>query len=137
MDDRLSAGTRADDAIAAARAAFVAALCRGDAKAASGVYADKARLLAPSAELVHGREAIAAFWSAGVQAGIWDVELEELELTRQDGLAYEIGRYALHLQPADDGPVVDRGKYLLVHARQTDGSWRRVVEMFNPETEPA
>ena len=96
-----------------------------------------ARLLAPSAELVHGREAIAAFWSAGVQAGIWDVELEELELTRQDGLAYEIGRYALHLQPADDGPVVDRGKYLLVHARQTDGSWRRVVEMFNPETRPA
>jgi uncharacterized protein (TIGR02246 family) len=123
-------------AIAETRAAFVQALKDGDARAVSGLYADDARMLAPSAELVDGREAIESFWRAGVQAGISDVELVPLQLEHADGLAYEIGRYALSVE-APDGMVVDRGKYLLVHARQTDGSWRRAAEMFSPDGPPA
>jgi uncharacterized protein (TIGR02246 family) len=119
--------------IAETSAAFVAALNEGDAKAACAVYADDARLLAPSAELMHGREAIEAFWRAGLEAGVAEVELETLELERHDGMAYEIGRYALWLRPLNDAAVVDRGRYVLVHERQQDGSWRRAVEMFNPD----
>lgn len=115
------------------RAAFVSALRHGDAKAASALYADDAMLLPPSAELLHGREAIEAYWKTGVEAGISDVELEALELGRQEGIAYEVGRYVLRLQPADGEPVVDRGKYVLVHKRGTDGAWRRAVEMFSPD----
>lgn len=125
-----------DGAIARARADFVEALRGGDAAAASAVYADDAKLLAPSAELVAGRDAIAAFWRAGLEAGIAGIELEELTIAGGDGVAWEIGRYALRLEPADGQPVVDRGKYLLVHELQRDGSWRRAVEMFNPEGPP-
>jgi ketosteroid isomerase-like protein len=100
-------------------------------------YAEAARLLPPSAELMEGREAIEAFWKAGLEVGISDVELETLEFHRQNGLAYEIGRYALRLQPAEDGAIVERGKYVLVHERQRDGSWRWAVEMFNPDVPPA
>lgn len=135
--DGQGGGSRPSGAIGETRAAFVAALKDGDAKAASHVYADEARLLAPSAELIQGREAIEAFWRAGLEAGISEVELEALELERQGRLAYEIGRYALRLEPTDGGTVVDRGKYVLVHERQPDGSWRRAVEMFNPEGPPA
>lgn len=120
-------------AIAATRAAFIAALRDGDAAAAAAVYADDATLLPPSAEPLKGREAITAFWRAGVEAGISEVELDALELEREERLAYEIGRYALRLQPADSGTVVDRGRYVLVHARQADGTWRRAVEMFSPD----
>lgn len=126
----------AEEAIAEARAAFVTALRRGDAEATSAVYTAEARLLAPSAELLEGREAIASFWRAGLDAGISEVELEELALDRQDGLAYEIGRYALRLQPQEGGAVVDRGKYVLVHERQDDGTWKRAVEMFSPDVPP-
>ena len=94
-------------------------------------------MLPPSALPLKGREAITAFWRAGVEAGISDVRLDALELERVDGFAYEIGRYALRLQPPDGGTVVDRGSYVLVHARQTDGSWRRAVEMFSPDAQPA
>jgi uncharacterized protein (TIGR02246 family) len=125
-----------DDGIGATRARFLAALQRGDAEAAAAVYAEDARLLPPSAELMEGRAAIEAFWRAGLEAGISRVELETLELERQDGLAYEIGRYALRLDPEDGVVVVDRGKYVLVHARQEDGSWRWAVEMFNPDRQP-
>ena len=126
-----------DRATAEARDAFVAALEEGDAEAASRVYTDNATLLPPSAELIEGRAAIEAFWKAGLEAGITEVELEALELERQDGVAYEIGRYELRLAPAEGSTVVDRGKYVLVHERQTDGSWRWAVEMFNPDSPPA
>jgi ketosteroid isomerase-like protein len=125
------------EAIAKTRAEFVAALLSGDAAAASAVYADDAQLLAPSAELIAGREGIAAFWRAGLDAGIAGVELEELTLDGGESVAWEIGSYALRLDPAEGGPVVDRGKYVLVHERQEDGSWRRAVEMFNPDAPPA
>jgi ketosteroid isomerase-like protein len=133
MDGARENSRQLDLAIAESRVAFVAALRGGDATAASAVYAEDARLLPPSAELLQGREAIEAFWKAGVEAGISEVELEALEFESDGGLAYEIGRYALRLRPADGGTVVDRGKYLLVHQRGPDGSWRRAAEMFNPE----
>jgi len=128
LDDRLL-----DEALAENRAFFVAALAGGDAKAAASVYAGDAKLLAPSAELVRGNEAIEAFWQAGLEAGIRAAELSAVELDRHDGLAYEIGRYVLQLEPAEGGTVVDRGNYLLVHERQEDGCWRWAVEMFNPD----
>lgn len=137
MDERDQETKLLEDAVSKTRSAFIAALEGGDAKAASRVYTQEARLLPPSAELLRGREAIEAFWRAGLDAGISDVELETLELERRDGLAYEIGRYALGLKPSDGGPLVDRGRYVLVHARQPDGSWQRAVEMFNPDGRPA
>jgi uncharacterized protein (TIGR02246 family) len=137
MEEQRQRGSLLDEALADSRAAFVAALTDGDAKAASAVYADDARLLAPAAELLQGREAIEAFWSAGLDAGVSGVELEALEVERDGRFAYEIGRYALRLKLAEGGTVVDRGKYVLVHERQEDGSWRWAVEMFNPDVPPA
>ena len=125
-----------DDAIAAMRAAFVDALARGDAAAAAAVYTETARLLPPESEPMEGRPAIEAFWRAGIESGIAEVELEARELDQRDGLAYEIGRYALRLRAADGGTIVDRGKYVLVHRRQPDGTWRRAVEMFSPDGQP-
>lgn len=124
-------------AIAEAREAFVGALRDGDAAAASAVYTEDARLLPPTSEPLQGREAIEAFWKAGVDSGISEVELDALELEGDGGFAYEIGRYALRLNPTDGGTVVDRGRYLLVHERRPDGSWGRAVEMFSPDALPA
>lgn len=123
-------------AIAEGRAAFAEALRHGDAQAAGSIYAEMARLAPPSADLIEGRAAIEAFWQAGLDAGIVDVELDAVEVRHRVGLAYEIGRYVLHLRPSASGAVVDRGTYLLVLEQHVDGSWRRVVEMFNP-AEPA
>jgi ketosteroid isomerase-like protein len=76
--------------IAEVRRAFIAALHRGDPTGAAAFYTDDARLLAPSAEVLTGRAAIARFC----------------------------------------------GRYLLVHRREADGSWRRAVETFNPDGDP-
>lgn len=117
------------DALAASREAFVAGFARGDIASACAVYSETACLVAPSAELVEGREAIERFWKAGLDSGIAAIHFDALEVARGVGLAYEIGRYALSL----GGETAERGAYVLVHERQPDGSWRRAVEMFNPE----
>ena len=117
-------------ALARSREAFTAALRAGDAHAACRAYTPEATLVAPPAEIVEGRDAIERFWRAGVDAGMTDLELESLELQHRDAFAYELGRYQL-LVDGDDGPLVDRGTYMVVHELQRDGSWLRAAEMFN------
>ena len=135
--DALRRISQPDVEIAEGRAVFVDALRHGDARAAGSVYADTARLVAPSADLIEGREAIEAFWQAGFDAGVVDVELETTTVERRGRMADELGRYALRLRPAAGGTVIDRGRYVLVLEEQDSGSWRRAVEMFNPETPSA
>ena len=51
-------------------------------------------------------------------------------------LAVETGAYELTLQPKS-GPVIqDKGKYLTVWKRQTDGSWRIVRDINNSDLPP-
>lgn len=117
--------------LATDRSAFGDAIRQGDPQAAASAYTETARLLAPSAELIEGRASIVAFWQAGIDAGVVDVDQEPVAVERGDSLAYEVGRYAFRL--GNDGTVVDRGSYVLVLEQQADGTWRRAVEMFNPE----
>jgi uncharacterized protein (TIGR02246 family) len=115
------------------RLAFTAALGSGDAAAAAAIYADDATLLAPDVAVVRGRPAIERFWRTGVETGIEHVELVVLELHRRGEVAFEVGEYALHVAPESGVPVVDRGRYLIVHRVEADGHWRRAAEMFSPD----
>lgn len=114
------------------RASFADAIRNGDPNAAASAYTDTARLLPPSADLIEGRASIAAFWQAGFDAGVVDVEHQALTVTRRDRMAYEVGRYALQLRLTDGEMVVDRGTYVVVLEEGPDGAWRRAVEMFSP-----
>jgi ketosteroid isomerase-like protein len=125
IDDVTRAGSEA-------RAAFAEALRRGDASAAGSLYTRDARMLAPAAPPIRGRDEIERYWQTGVDAGVRDVALELVSIDSHDRVAYELGRYALALD-SEDGEVVDRGDYLLVHERQDDGSWRWAVEMFKSD----
>lgn len=112
---------------------LAAALLRGDAPAAAALYAVDGKLLTPAAELVTGREQIEAYWRAGIAFGLAGVELSATDLDVGADLAVEIGRYQLRLEPEAGAAVADRGKYVVLHRRQSDGSWRRVVDVFNPD----
>ncbi len=123
----------------AARAAnrrFLAAIRRRDPVAAASGYADDARLLAPSSDLIEGRAGIESFWRAGLDAGIRAVERVPVRLDSNRSVAFEIGRYAIRLRPTGGGSVVDRGTYLLVHEHAPAGGWRWTLEMFTPDGAP-
>lgn len=114
------------------RATFVAALGRADTEALGALYTADATLVPPDAAPIRGREAIRRFWQAGLDAGIVAIRLDSVRLDHETRLAYELGGYELRLEPACSGTIVDRGNYLLVYTRQSDGGWRRHVEIFTP-----
>ena len=130
---RTTPRSTAGDEIASSRAAFVTALAGGDAKSACAVYMHDATLVPPAAARLKGREAIESFWTAGLAAGMSRFEMEADEIRGACDVTYELGRYAIELEPADGRPVRERGTYVLVHEQQPDGSWLRAVETFNPE----
>lgn len=118
-----------EDAIRHATGALAAALGRGDAAGAAELYADDSRLLTPAAELIAGRRDIEAYWRTGLRIGLSRIELDSAEVRVDGPLAVEIGRYVL----AVGAEAADRGKYLVLHRRQGDGAWLRVVDVFNPD----
>ena len=119
--------------LASARRAFSAAMRRGDARAVGAAYSIDATLIAPAAEVLHGRPAIEAFWRTGLEAGVNDVELEAIDVRHQGDVAVEVGRYALHVVQERGAAIIDRGRYLLVHRVESDGRWLRTAEMFSPD----
>lgn len=109
-------------------AELAAALARGDATGAAALYSDDGKLLTPATRLISGRDEIEAYWREGIGFGLSSLELEAHDVQVLDGLAIEIGRYALAVR---DG--ADAGKYLALHRQQPDGTWRRAVDVFNPD----
>ncbi len=105
----------------------------GDASSAACLYADDARVLAPAGELLRGRTEIEAYWRAGIALGLSTVTFEGQLFAAVAGKVIEIGRYAVAARIARHGRIVDRGTYLALHAQVTDGSWRRTVDVFNPD----
>lgn len=70
--------------IAESNAKFSAALAARDPAGVAAVYSTDARLLAPGAEVLTGRDAIAAFWKAGIAAGIHGAELTTVSVDHRD-----------------------------------------------------
>ena len=112
---------------------FADAVRRGDAGAAASVYASNARLLAPSAGPMTGREEIRAYWQAGIDSGVAEVLLTANGAEQNDGIAYETGEYVIRVEQADGTRrIVERGHYVQIYERQPDGSWQRAVEVLSP-----
>ena len=127
-----------ENEIHAATTALVTALERADVAAAAAVYADDARLLASSAELIQGRAEIEAYWRTGIDLGLCGLSFESGLLKATDPGVLELGRYAVAVRSVPTAPAVERGAYLVLHTQARDGSWQRAVEVFNPdEPEPA
>lgn len=116
--------------IEACNTRFVTALAAGDAAAAVAAYAAEGTLVAPTGDVIRGREALERFWRSGIDLGLRTAEYEALNHCRGRELAFEFGQCRLRLESADGPPKTELGSYLVVYARGDDGSWRRAVEMF-------
>jgi uncharacterized protein (TIGR02246 family) len=127
--------TTVREGIDGARGAFASAIRRGDARAAGEAYCVDSILVAPGAVL-SGRPAIEAFWRTGLEAGVFDLEVEAIDVRLDGDAAVEVGRYALHVKPEEGAAIVDRGRYLIVLRVDDRGHWLRAAEMFSPDEPP-
>ncbi|MDQ4078917.1 MAG: SgcJ/EcaC family oxidoreductase [Chloroflexota bacterium] len=117
-------------AIAANNEQFMAAYNRGDAAGVADLYTGDGQLLPPNADIQVGREAVAGYWQAVMEAGIKGVELEIMEVEAWGDIASELSRYRLY---NGEGQQLDHGKYIIIWKRE-DGAWRIHRDIFNSST---
>ena len=125
------------DAVDAGNYFFRKAFEARDAKAIAELYTEDARVIAPGAEPVAGREAIAAFWT-GAMENTRSVRLETLSVEAEGNLAYEEG--VAHLTANDDS--VSATRYVVVWKRigrrwhLHRDIWNNGVAAAEPAAEP-
>ena len=123
--------------IGAAAARIWEAVARADSAAILSDYADDAIVLGSGGPAVQGKPAVAAFLQ-GLFAGntLKDVNGNVTDIMISGDLAVETGTYAMTVIPKNGIPVADKGKYIHVWRRATDGSWKIVRYMANSDIAP-
>jgi ketosteroid isomerase-like protein len=102
-----------------------------DWKGALALYAEDAIELPPNHAAIQGKAAIQAWLQAFPPLS--DFHTESLEIVGQADLAFDRGTYSMTVTPAAAPPIKDRGKYLTIWRKQTDGSWKVVRDVFNSD----
>jgi uncharacterized protein (TIGR02246 family) len=117
-----------------------AMMTAGEGKGADGYmsfYADDAVELPAGAPLLQGKDAIAktmAFLNDKNNRLTWTSLGVDVAASRD--LAYSYGVYEFHSNDKDGKAAVAYGKYTTVWKKQSDGSWKVVLDMGNANPKP-
>jgi len=106
----------------------------GDLEGTVAYYTDDASILAPNAPVASGKPAIHAVWASLIGPGTsisW--QADKVEVARSRDLAYIQGTYQLTMKDAQGNPVNDKGKFVEVWKKQSDGKWKVVADIFNSD----
>ena len=100
-----------------------------------GYYSSDAVVLPPNATGAATKEAIRSVWkemlaSSGLTIS-W--KLARVQLAKSGDMGWVSGTYELMMNDASGKPINDRGKYLKVWEKQTDGNWKCRADMWNSD----
>ncbi len=98
-----------------------------------GLYGADALVLRPNFPIVRGSAAIREFFFAALDAGLGEVEMEPLRVELFGEVAYESGRCKMLVPVAMGKRREERGKYLIVSARQAGGEWKAVADCWSSD----
>jgi len=117
-------------------ARFVETFNRGDVAALAAMYDTGAVVLAPNAPPMRGRQNIEALWAGARQQGFKTLNLTVNSVEAIGDHLIELGSYTLVIQPPGQSEMTDRGKYIVLWRRQSDGSWKLYRDAFNTSMPP-
>jgi ketosteroid isomerase-like protein len=96
-------------------------------------YGTDALVLRPNHAAVRGNAAIREFFFAVLDAGLGEVELEPLRVDVIGDVAYEAGRCKMLVPYVVGKRREERGKYLTILARQSNGEWKIVSDCWSTD----
>lgn len=130
----VGSSAEADGAIDSVMAAYITAVEGGDTATIAGIFAEDVEIVFPTGPIRKGRaDAIAAFAEMFGSTTITELRLMDVQRAFSGDMAVETGAFSLTLQPRDTSDatsITDRGYYMVVWERQSDGSWR-MMRGFN------
>jgi len=96
-------------------------------------YSDDAIVFPPNATSAATKEAIRNGWKEmlGSPGFIISWKPIKVQVGRAGEMAWVSGTYELTMNDASGKPINDRGKYLEVWEKQTDGNWKCAADMWN------
>ena len=139
-----AAGTLAEPTVAEVRAAIeagnqraAAGMVAGDLAASITNYADDAVVMMPGMPMMTGRPAI----EAGMKGMMDMMKVDAASFTTTDvmvsgDMAIETGTYDMTTTMKGAKPVSDKGKYMTLWKRQSDGSWKAIRDINNSDGPP-
>lgn len=128
----MTTGQEFASVIQALREQFVRNFNAGNAdELVKAFYSEDALLLPPNMPMVSGRSNIRDVIKAFLDMGARDASLKDIHVGSSGDLGYVIGTYSFNV-----GGARDSGKYLEVHRRQPDGSWKAIADIWNSDSPP-
>jgi ketosteroid isomerase-like protein len=102
-------------------------------------YAPDASVYPPGMPVANGPAAVRAVLMPMVQLPGFALQWSptKANMSASGDLGYTAGSYALTTNDAAGKPAIERGKYIEVWRKQSDGSWKCIEDMFNADTPPA
>jgi ketosteroid isomerase-like protein len=97
------------------------------------LYASDGLVLRSNLPPIRGTSAIREFFFGALDAGLGDAEFESLRVELFGDIAYEAGRCKV-LTPLIGGKRrEERGKYVLLYAKQSTGEWKVIVDCWSSD----
>jgi ketosteroid isomerase-like protein len=96
-------------------------------------YATDALVMRPNIPPVRGRSAIREFLVGALEAGLGDVEMEAVRVEVLGDVAYQAGRCKMLVPVVVGKRREERGKYVIVFAKETSGQWKAVVDCWSSD----
>ena len=96
------------------------------------LYAADAMVVRPNVQPVRTAAAIREYFFAALEAGLGDVEMDPLRVELLGEFAYEVGRCTMLVPAAMGKRREERGKYVILSARQA-GEWKVVVDCWSSD----
>jgi ketosteroid isomerase-like protein len=97
------------------------------------LYVADALLLRSNYPPVRGAAAVREFFFGALDAGLGEVEIEPLRVEIVGDFAYEAGRCKALVPGATGKRREERGKYLWVCARQSNGEWKLAADCWSSD----
>ena len=125
----------AEAALRAADQAWLKVFQARDLDESVAFCAESGSVLAPNAPRASGRDAIrqlfAGYFALPQLAIEWSPS--SVRVARSGDLGYTTGAYRMSFQDPAGKTVEDRGKYVTVWEKGSDGKWRVLIDAFNTE----
>jgi ketosteroid isomerase-like protein len=106
-----------------------------DVEQTIGYYSDDAIVLPPNATSAATKEAIRNVWKDmfAIPSLVINWQPTRVQVGKSGEMAWVRGTYELTMNDASGKPIDDRGKYLEVWEKQTDGNWKCAADMWNSD----
>jgi uncharacterized protein (TIGR02246 family) len=97
------------------------------------LYVSDALVLRSNCPPIRGAAAVREFFFGALDAGLGEVEVDPLRVEVVGDMAYEAGRFSALIPGSTGKRREERGKYLWVFARQSNGEWRLGADCWSSD----